>query len=55
MAILNLSLFDDHVKAELDKLPRSTTIKQFVTEAICEKLGITAPEPLKRGAPAREK
>lgn len=55
MAILNLSPFDDRVKAELDKLPRSTTIKQFVTEAICAKLGIPAPAPLKRGAPAREK
>lgn len=55
MAILNLFPFDDRVKAELDKLPRSTTIKQFVTEAICEKLGIESPAPMKRGAPLRAK
>ena len=55
MAILNLSPFDDRVKAELDKLPRSTTIKQFCTEAICAKLGIPVPAPLRRGAPQKDK
>lgn len=53
MAILNLSPFDATVYAELQKLPRTTTIKQFCTEAICTKLGIPAPKPLKRGAPVK--
>lgn len=53
MAILNINPFDDGVMAKLRELPRSTTLKQFITEAICAKLGIPAPKPLKRGAPTK--
>ena len=55
MAILNLSPFNDEVYAELQKLPRTTTIKQFCTEAIAEKLGIPVPAQPLRGAPRKEK
>lgn len=51
MAILNINPFDDGVNAELQKLPRTTTIKQFVTEAICAKLGIPVPPKPQRGRP----
>lgn len=52
---LQISGFDDGVYAELQKLPRTTTIKQFCTEAIAEKLGVPVPAQPKRGAPAKEK
>ena len=55
MAVLNISPFDADVYAAMQKrIPRNITIKQFVTEAICEKLRVPIPAQPKRGAPKKK-
>lgn len=54
MAVLTISPIDQDVYMAMQKrIPRNITIKQFVTEAICEKLRIPIPTQPKLGAPKK--